>query len=64
MIEKYAYLYNCQFVIATHSPFVLAIEYAKVYNLDTQPVTECRWQDLENIQLLYELFKDSFPPTT
>lgn len=60
MIEKYAYIFNCQFIIATHSPFVLAIEDAKVYNLDSQPVSECRWQDLENIQLLYELFKNSF----
>lgn len=57
LIEKYAYLFNCQFIIASHSPFVLAIESAKVYNLDKNPATECRWQELENMKLFYQLFK-------
>lgn len=57
LIEKYAYLLNCQFIIASHSPFILAIDNAKIYNLDSQPATVCRWQELENMQILYALFK-------
>lgn len=59
LIEKYAHLYNCQFIIASHSPFVLAIENAKIYNLDSNPAKECNWQELENMKLLYELFRSN-----
>ena len=54
---------NCQFVIATHSPFFLSIPGAKVYNLDKTPVVEEKWYELENIRLYYEFFnnyKDKF----
>ncbi|MGC4128150.1 MAG: AAA family ATPase [Bergeyella sp.] len=59
LIEKYSHLYNCQFIIASHSPFVLAIENAKIYNLDSNPAKECNWQELENMKLLYELFRNN-----
>jgi len=48
---------NCQFIIATHSPFFLSIPGAKVYNLDDYPVMEERWYNLENIKLYYDFFK-------
>lgn len=50
--------FNCQFIIATHSPILLSIPDAKIYNLDTVPVTECRWNELENVQILQRLFKN------
>ena len=59
MIEKYAYLLNCQFIIATHSPFILAIKNATIYNLDNQPANICRWQDLENVRVYYNFFKNN-----
>lgn len=37
-IEDSARFFGCQFVIATHSPFVLAIRGAKIYDLDEEPV--------------------------
>lgn len=39
-IEESARFYNCQFIIATHSPFLLALNGAKVYDLDSVPVKE------------------------
>lgn len=33
-----ARFYNCQFVLATHSPFLLAIPGARIYDLDSDPV--------------------------
>lgn len=48
---------GCQFIIATHSPFLLSIPKAKIYNLDMNPVETCEWTDLENVRLYYEFFK-------
>jgi len=49
--------YGCQFVIATHSPFLLALRGAKIYNLDETPVSVCRWTDVENVRVFYDFFK-------
>ncbi len=49
--------YNCQFVISTHSPFLLSLKGAKLYDLDAVPVCERKWTELENIRLYYELFQ-------
>ena len=57
MIEKYAYLLNCQFIIATHSPFLLAIESAMVYDLDHCPSSVRNWYDLENVRIYHDFFK-------
>lgn len=54
---------NCQFIISTHSPFFLSIPNAKVYNLDSTPVKEEEWYNLENMILYYDFFtkyKDKF----
>ena len=56
-IEKYAYLLDCQFIIATHSPFLLSIGNASVYNLDRCPSAVCNWQDLENVRVYYDFFE-------
>lgn len=54
---------KCQFVIATHSPFILSMEQAKIYNLDHTPVDVCRWYELDNMKQYFNLFygaKDQF----
>ena len=48
---------DCQFIIATHSPFLLAIEGAKIYNLDEDYVTISKWHELESTKLYYNLFR-------
>ncbi len=45
-----ARFYNCQFIIATHSPFLLAMPGARVYDLDAEPVTTRKWTELENVK--------------
>lgn len=57
MLEEMAHYCGCQFIIATHSPFLLAIENAKIYNLDTMPVSVQNWWELENTKIYYEFFK-------
>ena len=56
-IEDSARFMGCQFVIATHSPFVLAIRGAKVYDLDSDPVTVCRWTELPSVRETYAFFE-------
>ena len=47
---------GCQLIIATHSPFLLALEGARVYDLDTVPVTVRPWWELENVRVYYDFF--------
>jgi predicted ATPase len=55
-ITEMARYYDCQFIIATHSPFILSIDEAKIYNLDTRPVEISKWQNLESIRYYFKFF--------
>lgn len=57
-IEEAAEKLNCQFVISTHSPFLLGMKGAKIYDLDTMPVRPKKWTQLKNVQLYYQFFKE------
>ena len=48
---------RCQLVIATHSPFLLSLPDALIYNLDATPVQTAKWYELENMRSYYNLFK-------
>ena len=52
-----ARFYNCQFIIATHSPFVLSIPCARIYNMDEAPVKTCKWTEYRNVRVYYDFFK-------
>lgn len=56
-IEDSARLLGCQFIISTHSPFLLSMKGAKIYDLDENPVDVKRFTELENVRLLYEFLK-------
>ncbi|MGN0801270.1 MAG: AAA family ATPase [Candidatus Faecivicinus sp.] len=55
-ISDSARFYNCQFVIATHSPFILAAQGARIYDLDADPPSVRRWTDLKNVRAYYNFF--------
>jgi len=57
LIVKCSRYCDCQFIIATHSPFLLSIPGAKIYNLDLETADVCKWTELENVKLYYEFFK-------
>ena len=56
-IEDYARCFGCQFLIATHSPFLLAMRGAKIYDMDEEPVDVKRWTELANVREYYDFFK-------
>ena len=58
-IEESARFYNCQFIIATHSPFLLSLYGARVYDLDESPVNVKKWTELKNVRTYYDFFKDN-----
>lgn len=57
-IQDSARFFGCQFVIATHSPFVLSLRGARIYDLDADPATLRRWTDLEGVRAYYDFFRE------
>lgn len=56
-IQAMARFYDCQFIISTHSPFILSLQYARIYDLDSEPIDICRWTELNNVRIYYDFFK-------
>ncbi len=56
-LEDSARFYGCQFIIATHSPFLLSMRSARIYDLDTNPVTRRKWTELPSVRAYYEFFR-------
>lgn len=55
-LEDSARHHGCQFVISTHSPFLLSLARAKIYDLDCDPPCEKKWTELENIRTYRDFF--------
>ncbi len=56
-LEDSARFFGCQFIIATHSPFLLSMRGAKIYDMDEDVVDVKRWTELENVKSYYHFFK-------
>ena len=48
---------GCQFIIATHSPFLLSLPGARIYDLDSEPTEIKEWWELENTRTYFEFFE-------
>ncbi len=57
MLETLARYCDCQLVIATHSPFLLSLDGAKIYDLDSRPTEVREWWELENTRLYFDFFE-------
>ena len=49
--------YGCQFIIATHSPVLLSMENALIYDLDEYPIKTKKWTELENVRKYFDFFE-------
>lgn len=56
-IENQVLNSNGQFIIATHSPFLMAMEGAKVIDLDSCPSVERPWFELPNMVAYHKFFQ-------
>ncbi len=59
IIQYLARYGKCQFIIASHSPFILSMDGAKIYNLDHNPVDICNWWELDNMKHYFNLFYEA-----
>lgn len=57
LIQNSARFFGCQFIIATHSPFLLALKGARIYDLDESPVDIKKWTELEGVRTYFEFFE-------
>ena len=57
-LNDMARLLGCQFIIATHSPFMLGTLIAKIYNLDSKDFKVSDWTELENVRYFYNFFME------
>ena len=57
-LQDAARFFGCQLVLATHSPFLLALPGARVYDLDADPPRPRRWTELENVQIYRRFFAE------
>ena len=57
-LEDSVRFYRCQFVIATHSPFLLSLRGAKIYDLDGDKVEVRPWTQLPHVRAYYEFFRE------
>lgn len=48
---------DCQFIIASHSPFILSIADALIYDLDSNSSDTKKWYELENMRIYYNFFE-------
>ena len=45
---------EAQFVIATHSPILLALPGARIWSFDAPPIHEVTYEDLEHVSVMRE----------
>lgn len=57
-IEDCVRNHDCQFIISTHSPFILSLRGAKIYDIDSSPVIQKRWTELEGVRVYSDFFFD------
>ena len=57
-IEESVRFFNCQFIVSTHSPFLLGLADAIIYDLDCIPSKVKEFKELENIRVYIDFFKE------
>ncbi len=56
-LEDSVRFFDCQIIMSTHSPFLLSARGAKIYDLDSEPVAEKKWTELENVMIYRDFFE-------
>ncbi len=57
-IEDSTRNFGCQFIISTHSPFLLSLKGAHIYNIDETPPVERKWTELDSVKVYYDFFAE------
>jgi predicted ATPase len=49
---------NCQFILATHSPILLAYPHATIYSFDRVPIERVRYEELQHVNVTRDFLND------
>lgn len=49
---------GCQFIIATHSPILMALPGSEILSFDQQPVAPVAWEDVEHVNITRSFLND------
>ncbi len=58
-IEDCVRNHGCQFIISTHSPFLLSLKGARIYDIDSNPVRRCKWTQLDCVRVYRDFFSEN-----
>lgn len=58
LIEDSVRSLGCQFIISTHSPFLLSLRRARIYDIDAVPPRVRRWTELEGVRAYHDFFEE------
>lgn len=56
-ISESARFFGCQFIISTHSPFLLAMQGAKIYDMTEEKIREKNWTELKSVRTYFDFFR-------
>ena len=57
-LEESARFFRCQFIIATHSPLLLSISGARIYDFDDPLYNVRKWTQLSGVRVWFDFFRD------
>ncbi len=57
-IEDSVRNYGCQFIVSTHSPFLLSLRYARIYDINVIPPQITPWTELECVRVYHDFFAE------
>ncbi len=50
---------NCQFIISTHSPVLLGLPNAKIFNFDSKPMRVLKWEEVPSVKVYLDFFSSN-----
>ena len=56
-IESMVRFEHCQFIISTHSPFIMSMKGARLYNLDVYPAAVMPWTEVAAVKVYHDFFR-------
>ena len=57
-IEDSVRNFGCQFIVSTHSPFLLSLKGAHIYDIDETPPSEKKWTELDCVKVYHDFFME------
>lgn len=57
-LEDCVRCHGCQVILSTHSPFLLSLEHARIYDFDAAPPVPKRWTELSPVRTYFDFFRE------